>query len=131
MVQNMSAENEKESKYKRKLLFHEIKNINEITPTTGRCCIICSIIDMDDNRILVSDGTGTMWVNVPDHLMSKVELNTINRILGTVQRFSTDVLEINAKIIHPLDNVDIELLRKIRRLQASINWETSPGEQSS
>ncbi len=107
---------------------YQIIEINKLSTRVKKCNILCSIVDISDGKILVSDGTGNIWVNVPEKLMNKVELNTINRILGTVQKVGSDKLEVFAEIIHSLENIDIEILRKVRKLQESINWTKKQSE---
>lgn len=85
------------------------KFIREITPEDKKISISGSIINKEDNLVLIDDSTGVIAVNINTSLNVK----TFVRVFGYLIRNNND-FQLQGQIIQDLGNVNRTLYNKVK-----------------
>ncbi|MCD6476869.1 MAG: hypothetical protein J7K26_01730, partial [Candidatus Aenigmarchaeota archaeon] len=80
-----------------------------------RVRIIGIIIDKNDNYIMLDDGSGIIRIQYNKDIFNNIKNNMLVRVICNVYRHNNNVLYI-AEAIQPLNNLDIQLYRKVKAL---------------
>lgn len=85
--------------------------ISEITPQDIRVRVIGTILDKQDDRIVLDDGTGKIDVSFEKPVDS--ETNKTVRVFGKVISMEGGI-ELQGEVIQDMDGFDMELWRKVK-----------------
>lgn len=92
------------------------RTVSGIKQDDIRVAVIGTVIDSQDNRLIVDDGTGKVTVSFEEPIAT--ENAKLVRILGRVIPMDTGV-EIQGDVLQPMDGIDMELKKKIDNLTKS------------
>ncbi|MCD6590877.1 MAG: replication protein RepA [Candidatus Aenigmarchaeota archaeon] len=93
------------------------KNISEITKDDIRVRITGMVLDKKDNIAIIDDGTGRITVMFAEPI--EVDTNQMVRVIGRVIPTESG-FEIEGEILQNIDNVDINIYKKIRDLEKNL-----------
>ena len=102
---------------RRRLPFVE-KSIAEITQEDVRVRIIGTVIDKQENRMVLDDGTGKIEITFDD--APSIGANKQVRIMGRVIPMENG-FELQGEIIQDITGLDIDLYKKVNGLMKQIN----------
>lgn len=87
---------------------------SEVSAQTERVQIVGKVVELDEKRLLLDDGTGTIQVLFEDpSTVENIESGSTVRVFGPPLS-SKEGVELHAEIIQRLDKLDLELYREIR-----------------
>lgn len=89
------------------------KRISELKNGDMRVSLIGTVIDKQENRIVLDDGTGK--VNINFEVAPDVEMNQFVRVFGRVIQAGDDI-EIDGEIIQDMEKLDKDLYKKVNSL---------------
>ena len=84
------------------------RKISDVKPEDIRICIIARIIDIQDNVVVLDDGTGQATA-VFDEVSAKPD--SLVRVFGRVIHKEKG-FELQGEIIQDMENLDLEIYRK-------------------
>ncbi len=93
------------------------KRIAEITKSDVRVRLLGTVIDINDNVVVLDDGTGK--INVVFNEPVEAGTNSIVRVFGRVMP-AEDGFEIDGEILQDMKGVDVALYRKAADLERSL-----------
>jgi RNase P/RNase MRP subunit p29 len=99
----------------RRLPAHE-KRINNISKDDVRVRLFGTVIDSNDNIVVIDDGTGKINVTFNDPV--QVKAGRTVRVFGKVMP-AENGFEIEGEIIQDMSGVDVSLYRKATELEKS------------
>ena len=88
------------------------KQISKINETDIRVSVLGTIIDKQDDFIMVDDGTGRMRISFQN---IKFDLNQIVRVFGRVIP-TPNGCELQGEVIQDMSKLDLNLFKKIQSL---------------
>lgn len=90
------------------------RQITDIDPREDiRVRIVGTVLETDEDSIMIDDGTGTTEVFLDQDDIAELEENDRVRILGRVLP-TPDSFEIQGEIVQPMDGIDTDLYDKVR-----------------
>jgi hypothetical protein len=78
-----------------------------------RVAIVGTVIDSQENRVIIDDGTGKVTVSFEDPV--KAENTKLVRVLGRVIPMDNGV-ELQGDVLQPMDGMDMELKKRVDEL---------------
>ena len=102
---------------RRRLPFIE-KSISEISQEDVRVRIIGTVIDKQENRIVLDDGTGKIDITFDE--TPSIEINELVRVMGRVIPMENG-FELQGEIIQDIAGLDLDLYKKVNGLMKQIN----------
>jgi len=94
------------------------KKISEINPENDfKVRVMGFLVDKKGDTLVIDDGSGKIqiFVDKPDIISEKLELNQLIRVFGSIVPID-EGFEIKADIIHKMSNFDINLYKKTEEL---------------
>ncbi len=88
------------------------RSISEIRPEDIRVCIIARIIDMQDNTVVLDDGTGKITAVFNEDSNLTKEIGALVRVFGRVINMERG-FELQGEIMQDVKDLDVELYKKI------------------
>ena len=88
------------------------KNISDITESDVRVSILGTVIDKQDDFIMVDDGTGRIKISFQDF---KFDLNQMIRVFGRVIPTPSGC-ELQGEVIQDMSKLDLSLFKKVQKL---------------
>jgi len=89
------------------------KKVSELKNGDMRVSLIGTVIDKQENRIILDDGTGK--VNINFEIAPPVNINQFVRVFGRVVQAGDDI-EIDGEIIQDMEKLDKDLYKKVNSL---------------
>lgn len=89
------------------------RTVSSIRQDDIRVSIIGTVIDVQENRLMVDDGTGKVTVSFEEP--AKAENSKTVRVLGRVIPMDSG-FEIQGDVLQPMDGLDMELKKKVDEL---------------
>jgi hypothetical protein len=89
------------------------KRVSELKNGDMRVSLIGTVIDKQENRIVLDDGTGK--VNINFEVAPPVSINQFVRVFGRVIQAGDDI-EIDGEIIQDMEKLDKDLYKKVNSL---------------
>jgi hypothetical protein len=88
------------------------KDISEIKPEDLRVSLIGTVIDMQNEGMVLDDGTGKMLIRFDSPF--EVEINKLVRVLGRVVPMESG-MELHGEVLQDMDGLDVNLLRRLKK----------------
>ena len=93
------------------------RRISEIMAEDMRVSLIGTVIDKQEESIILDDGTGKITIGFDSPV--EVETDQIVRVFGRVMPIENG-FELQGEIVQDMRGMDRELLRRVRELSASL-----------
>jgi hypothetical protein len=90
------------------------KKISELKSGDMRVSLIGTVIDKQNNKIILDDGSGK--INVDFGTEHEVKMNQFVRVFGRVLRVGEE-LEMDGEIVQDMEKLDKDLYKKINSLK--------------
>jgi len=90
-----------------------MKDIGEIKPEDLRISVIGTIIDQQQDSMVLDDGTGKVLIRFDSPF--ETEMNKMIRVLGKVVPLD-DGIELHGEFIQDMSGLDLELLNRVKRI---------------
>lgn len=91
-----------------------VRKVSDLKPADMRVSLIGTVIDKQENRIVLDDGSGKVSVNFES--VPEVKMNQFVRVLGKVVQAGED-LEIDGEIVQDMEGLDKDLYKKVNSLK--------------
>ena len=89
------------------------RRVSELKSSDMRVSLIGTVIDKQENRIVLDDGTGK--VNINFEVAPSVSINQFVRVFGRVVQAGDDI-EMDGEIIQDMEKLDKDLYKKVNSL---------------
>ena len=86
------------------------RTVSAIKQDDVRVAVIGTVIDNQENRVVIDDGTGRLTVSFEEPV--KTETAKLVRVLGRVIPMDSGV-ELQGDVIQPMEGIDMELKKKV------------------
>jgi hypothetical protein len=90
-----------------------MKDIGEIGQGDLRVSVIGTVIDKQEEGLVLDDGTGKMLIRFDSPF--ETELNKMVRVLGKVVPLE-DGVELHGEFLQDMDGLDMELLKRLKNV---------------
>jgi hypothetical protein len=90
-----------------------MKDIGEIGQGDLRVSVIGTVIDKQEEGLVLDDGTGKMLIRFDSPF--ETELNRMVRVLGKVIPLE-DGVELHGEFLQDMDGLDMELLKRLKKV---------------
>jgi hypothetical protein len=90
-----------------------MKDIGEIGQGDLRVSVIGTVIDKQEEGLVLDDGTGKMLIRFDSPF--ETELNRMVRVLGKVVPLE-DGVELHGEFLQDMDGLDMELLKRLKKV---------------
>ncbi len=90
-----------------------MKDIGEIGQGDLRVSVIGTVIDKQQEGLVLDDGTGKMLIRFDSPF--EAELNKMVRVLGKVVPLE-DGVELHGEFLQDMDGLDMELLKRLKKV---------------
>jgi len=90
-----------------------MKDIGEIKPEDLRVSVIGTIIDQQQDSLVLDDGTGKMLIRFDSPF--EAEMSKMIRVLGKIIPLD-DGIEMHGEFLQDMNGLDSELLNRVKRI---------------